>query len=337
MTASLVELFTEIGPPSRPTDDVHKLYSVREVPGLASYFVGIDAQSRAALLVATDVGKRDRPAPIRLARLDVRFDIPCHITRKATTIERRQFTVIRCLDKDADTVEYFLSVCDAIVHTLGDSPAQTQIRSAVHRLVSIFQRAHTPSHATVNGLFGELYVIARSRSSRRLLAAWRDDPAARFDFVEDEARLEVKTTSRRVRSHVFSYEQCNPPSGTVAVIASMHVERVSRGLTLKAVVEQVGERVGWRTDLALKLHEVVAATLGGSLSSAMAVAFDEALIRTSLRYFDLTTLPAIRGRLPDGVSNVLFRVDLSNSKDIALGSLTKGQTLWRELLPPSTD
>lgn len=337
MTASLVELFTEIGPPSGPTNDVHRLYSVREVPGVANYFVGIDVQSRAVLLVATDGGRRDRPAPIRLARLDVRFDIPCHITQNATTIERRRFTVIRCLDTDADTVEYFLSVCDAIVHTLGDCPTQTQIRAAVHRLVSIFQRTHTPSRATVNGLFGELYVISRSRSARQLLAAWRDDPAARFDFVEDEARLEVKTTSRRVRSHVFSYEQCNPPPGTVAVIASMHVERVSRGLTLKAVVEKVGERVGQRTDLALKLHEIVAATLGGGLSSALAVAFDEALIRTSLRYFDLTALPAIRGRLPEGVSNVLFRVDLSRSKDIALGSLTKGKTFWRVLPPPSTE
>lgn len=337
MSASLVELFREIEPPRRSTDNGNRLYSVREVPGLASYFVGVDVLSRAALLVATDVGRRNRPAPIRLARLDVRFDIPCHIKRKATAVERRRFTVMRCLDQDADTVEYFLSVCDAIVHMLGDCPTPTQIRSAVHRLVSIFQRTHTPSRAAVNGLFGELYVISRSRSPRRLLAAWRDDTAARFDFVENEARLEVKTTTRRIRSHVFSYEQCNPPVGTVAVIASMQVERVSRGLTLKSVVEEVGERVGRRTDLALKLHEIVAATLGGRLSSAMAVAFDEALIRGSLRYYDLSVLPAIRGRLPNGVSSVLFRVDLSSVKDIALGSLTKGQTFWRELPPSSTE
>ena len=337
MNDSLFGLVTEIEAPIGSTTDSRIHYSVREVPGSARYFVGMDARSNAALLVRTGTGGRSRAAPIRLARVDVRFDIPCHIEGQDVPLERRRFTVIRCLDSDRDTVEYFLSVCGAIVRMLGETPTSSQIRLAVHRLVAIFQKTHTPSATTINGLFGELYLISRSRSPRRLLTAWRSDPAARFDFVDGDARFEVKTTSRRIRSHVFSYEQCNPPKGTVAVVASMRIERVARGVTLKRIVEEIGDRVGSETDLLLKLHEVVAATLGEGLGGAMGTCFDEALTRTSLRYYDLAALPAIRGPLPAGVSNVLFRVDLAGLAEIALRAMPRARAFWRVLPPPGND
>jgi len=334
MTNSLVGLLADIELPTGPTNDPRIHYSVREVPGSAEYFVGLDARSNAALLVPTGTAGRSRVAPIRLARVDVRFDIPCNIEGRDMPLERRRFTVIRCLASEPDTVEYFLSVCDAIVRMLGEAPTASQIRMAVHRLVSIFQKTHTPSATTINGLFGELYLISRSRNPRRLVTAWRNDPAARFDFVDGDVRFEVKTTSRRTRSHVFTYEQCNPPAGTVAVAASMRIERVARGVTLKGIVEEIRDRVGAETDLLLKLHEVVAATLGEGLGAAMATCFDEALTLASLRYYDLAALPAIRGPLPAGVSNVLFRVDLAGLAEVALRTMPRAQTFWRALPSP---
>ena len=337
MAESLVELFKGIDAPSVATDDNRIRYSVREVRDVGNYYVGMNERRHAALLISASIGRRRQAAPIGLARLDVQCDLPCHIERPGASVEERRFTVIRCLDSDAKAVEYFFSVCGTIIQILGETPTQAQIRSTVHRLVAIFQKTHIPSRTAVSGLFGELYVVSRSVDPRRLMAAWRIDPAARFDFVDGDARLEVKTTSRRSRSHIFSYEQCNPPVGAVGLVASIQTEQVSRGLTIKAVVEEIEKQVAGRIDLLLKLHEVVAATLGAGVGKAMGMAFDEALVMASLRYYDLRTIPAIRAPLPVGVSGVLFRVDLESVEEVALGSVANERPFWRNLPPPGDD
>ena len=114
--------------------------------------------------------------------------------------------------------------------------------SAVHRLAAIFQKTQKPPARTVNGLFGELYLISRSTNPVRTLTAWRTDETARFDFVEGDVRLDVKATTGRMRAHSFSYEQCNSPPNTLSIVASMFVERVSRGITLRILIDDITSR-----------------------------------------------------------------------------------------------
>ena len=216
---------------------------------------------------------------------------------------------------------------------LGEGAGPEEIGEAVHRVAVIFERMRRPPTRTVNGLFGELYVIARSADPAKALAAWRVDGTACFDFVAADARLEVKTAAGRVRSHVFSYEQCNPPAGTVAVVASMLVERVARGLTLGALVDNIAMRVGSQMDLVVRLHEVVASTLGTDLQEAMTMSFDERLAQSSLCFYDVAELPAIRGRVPSGVSNVHFRTDLSTSSAVSLEALVVREPAFVGLVP----
>ena len=332
MTVLLDALFEKIVAPAG--DDVARpLYAVLPVPGCQSYFVGKDRESNACLLVATvDVSQRQLP-PIRLKSLDVQFELPCRLKRGHEPEQAGRFTVIRCRSVDHETVRYFLSVCDTVLRMLGDEPAQREVASAVHRLAAIFRKTQKPPVRTVNGLFGELYLISRSTNPVKALMAWRIDETARFDFVDGDVRIDVKTASGRVRAHIFSYEQCNPPRGTMAVAASMFVERVSRGLTLHSLVGDIAALVGSHIDLVLKLHEVTASTLGTNLNEAMCLSFDEKLAQSSLCFFSLTDLPAIRDPLPTGVSNVRFRSDLSASNSISVPALINLDPSFFDLLP----
>jgi len=332
MTVSLNTLFETIGVPT--SDDMAKpLYAVLPVPGYQSYFIGKDRDSRACLLVATIDDSQRQPSPIRLESLDVQFELPCRLKKERELAKNGRFTVIRCRSLDGETVRYFLSVCEVVLRTIGDNPARREIASAVHRLAVIFQKTQKPPARTVNGLFGELYLLSRSSNPARALTAWRIDDAARFDFVDGDVRLDVKTTSSRERTHIFSYEQCNPPPGTIAVAASMFVERVSRGISLRSLLDHIAEIVGPQIDLALKLHEVTAATLGTSLNESMSLSFDGKLAESSLRFFNLTNLPAIRGPLPAGVSGVRFRSDLSMSNAISIADLIDLDPVFSSLLP----
>jgi len=91
--------------------------------------------------------------------------------------------------------------------------------------------------------------------------------------------------------------------------------------------------VAGHSDLVLKLHEVVTGTLGASLSEALRVTFDEKLAASSLRFFDLNDVPAIRGSLPDGVSEVHFRSDLSAMPSLSVHALVDRDPMFWDLLP----
>lgn len=333
MSVSLDALFETIVAPVGG-DAGKPLYAVLPVPDYQSYFVGKDRDSYACLLITTADFSRRQP-PIRLESLDVQFGLPCYIKKAHGPDQEERFTVIRCRSLDHEIVRYFFFICNAVLRIVGDRPAQHTVASAVHRLAAIFQKTQKPPARTVNGLFGELYLIYRSTNPVRTLAAWRTDETARFDFVEGDVCLDVKATTGRVRAHSFSYEQCNSPPNTLSIVASMFVERVSRGITLRTLIDDILAVVASDMDLALKLHEVTAATLGTSIKEAMELAFDVTLTDTSLRFFNLADVPSIRGPLPAGVSDVRFRSDLSALEDLSVQALINLDPIFRDLLPQS--
>jgi Putative PD-(D/E)XK family member, (DUF4420) len=332
MGTGLEQLFEGI-PPSPASDSERPLYSVMPVPGYESYFIGRDSDSRACLFVATAERTSRVQAPIRLESLDVQFDLHCRLTRKGKPTQEGTYTVIRCRVPDKETIRYFLSICDTITRMVGDRPSRTQLASAVNRLAAIFQKMQKPPARSVTGLFGELYLLWRSGNPVRAVSAWRVDDAARFDFSYGDVRLDVKATSGRLRAHAFSYEQCNPPPGTIAVTASLLVEQAAGGVALQTLIEEIAARIGTHADLLLKLHEVVAGTLGATLNEALALRFDTKLTQSSLRFFQLDDVPAIRGPLPAGVSDVHFRSDLSTLSPVTVRSLIIRDPIFSDLLP----
>ena len=332
MSVLLDDLFERIVAPAI-SDTGKPLYAVLPVADYQSYFLGKDSEECACLLIGTADASKRQFSPIRLESLEVQFELPCCFQKAHNPKQEGKFTVICCRSRDPETIRYFLSICGAVLHMLGDKPTQSEIASAVRRIAAIFQKAHKPPSRTVNGLFGELYLILVSENPLKSLSTWRVDDKARFDFVDGRVRLDVKTTTGRVRAHTFSYEQCNPPHGVLAIIASIFVERVSSGLTLRTLVDGIAELVSSQPDLVFKLHETVASTLGTSLNEAMSLAFDEEIARSSLCFYDITDIPAIRDSLPAGVSDLHFRSDLSHVTATSIADLIVQDSSCSGLLP----
>ncbi len=310
----------------------HLIYSVAPIPGYPAYFIGKDNSGNACLLISAP-DKDSRPqVPIRLESLEVAFDIPS-VVKRGGTVSEGIFTVVRCRTNDAEIIRYFLSIGETLLRILGPTPSHAAIRDTIIRLAHIFQRMQSPAARSVNGLFGELFFIRRSHNPFRVLAAWRVQDISRFDFNSGSLRVDVKTASGRQRIHAFSYDQCNPPSGTLAVVASMFVEQAASGISLQEIVREIERIVATNTDLVLKLHETVAETLGRSLREALNVCFDHRLAASSLQFYDLRAIPAVRDMLTPGVSDIHFRSDLSGGSVVSLEQLIDREPLLIDFLP----
>ena len=117
------------------------------------------------------------------------------------------------------------------------------------------------------------------------------------------------------------------------------IERLKRllgvpgGLALADMIEGIEARIAADEDLLLKLHEIVAATLGTSLAESLAVTFDARLAESSMLFFDLRAIPAVRVVLTPGVSDVRFSSDLSGQTPLGAETLIDRDPLYWELLP----
>ena len=332
MASVLCSLFDSITPPSLDGQE-RPLFAVKPVPQYPRHYIGKNLDSLACLLIATNEGKERAIPSIRLEALDVQFDLVCHVKTDMQPVREGTFTVIQCRSPEKETVSYFLSICETILRLLGDSPTRAAISTAVNRLAAIFAKLQQPPSRSLNGLFGELFVIRCAANPRRALNAWRTDDKARFDFSDGDVRIEVKTTSKRVRAHSFSYEQCNPPIGTHAIVASLFVERAAAGISLRDVISQIEKHATGDADLIFKLHDIIAATLGSTLREALSIGFDEHLARSSLQLFELDQVPAIRGDFPTGVSEIHFRSDLTSMAPVSPHVLIDRDHVFWDLLP----
>jgi hypothetical protein len=335
MRARLEGLFEAIALPEAENPE-KPIYAVVPVPGSEIYFIGKDRDGCICLLVAAGEHSERMHSPIRLENLDAQFELRCHLRRKNEMERVGTFTVIRCRSLDAELIGYFLSVCETIIGRLGDQPKQNELAAAILRLAAIFQKMQKPASRSLNGLFGELFFIWSSANPSRTVAAWRIDDTARFDFADGNVRIDVKATSGRLRSHTFSYEQCNPPPGTIAIVTSLFVERSPGGISLRSLVREIETRIAAFPDLILKLYETIAATLGSGMSEAMGVVFDTQLAESSLKLYRLADVPAIRGPLPPGVSEIHFRSDISAVRALSKEALIRQDPTFRDLLPSNS-
>lgn len=328
MAIALGPLFD--GLPSISADRL--IYSVARIPSFPSYFVGKDNEGKACLLIAVSEQDDKQHAPIRLESLEVLFEVPSLI-RHAGKVVEGTFTVARCRSCDPEIIRYFLSIAETLLRILGPTPRRAAIREAVNQIAHIFQRLQTPPSKPVNGLFGELFLIRQSRNPFRTISAWRPQEISRFDFNTGDIRIDVKTASGRRRIHAFSYEQCNPPSGTVAIVASLFAERAAGGGSLRDLIREIESLVATNADLIMKLHKTVAETLGSSIQEALSIRFDLQLASSSLEFHDLRSVPAIRGEAPAYVSDIHFQSDLSNCPKVDMAKLLERQPAILDFLP----
>ncbi|MHB0664175.1 PD-(D/E)XK motif protein [Roseomonas mucosa] len=276
--------------------------------------VALSAAGRPGLLLRTAAGG-PRPGNIRLSGMNATFGVNCTIAVGDGPPDERRMSILECT-ADADAVPLFAESAGTFLRLLGEAPTMAEAAVAVARFASIFSSLTRPSRQSVTGLIGELMLLLLASDPAGAIGCWRVSPNDRFDFVGSDARVECKATSGGARVHSFSWEQCSPPDGAT-LAASIRVESAGGGMSVSTLLDRIEARLLGHPDAAARLRETVASTMGRSLPQVLGTTFDEALCRTSLLWFDLRDIPAIRGDLPPGVSGLRFSSDLSGAQPVS--------------------
>jgi len=304
MTGQLESLLNEIVPPSGEV-----VFNVRRLEPGSVFYVGRDARGFAAVLIETlDSG---RTVPLKLAGVEVSFSTPYRIVEADRPASMQTLTAIICTNQEREVIAYFANIMESLLPFLGRAPSTRKVAETVRQLVDLFQKLRSPARRSLVGLVGEISVIDAARDVATAVRCWRTDPDERFDFAAGTLRLDVKASSNRQRVHEISFDQANPPEGTRGMIASICIEAMAGGMPLSELLRTIEGKLAAQPSQTLRLRTIVAATLGDSLPEAMRWCFDRELATSSLRYFDVLSIPAIRPPLPPNVLSARFVSDFA--------------------------
>lgn len=302
-------------------------YYVKPIPKFERHYFGKTDSAVPCLLLRSD-DETVRP-PIRLTGLEIFYSIPCAIEDENAIEQVQNFTVVCCTSENPQLQEYFVYVCDIVLNIVGSSPSTVQIAEAMQHLIELFQKFSEPARRSVLGFIGELFVIYASNCPDIAIRAWRNGTDDRFDFSIEDIRLEVKSSSTRKRLHEFSLEQCEPPENTIGLLVSLFVEVSGGGLSLFELIKRIETRINSDYELMMEFQSTIAESLGRDLPSALSVRFDEDLAHSSLKFYSLHDIPAIRGDIPPQISHVRFQSDVTT---VPTTNLTSNEHSSRALI-----
>jgi hypothetical protein len=195
------------------------------------------------------------------------------------------------------------------------------VSQAISGLVDLFQSLTTPAKKSVQGLWAELFLIRYASNPSEVVRAWHSAPGEHIDFVSGRQRIEVKSSSTRARIHHFSLVQLTPPMQARLLVASLFVESIGGGVSLRQITEEIRAMLSEDTASLARFDAVFYATLGASWMEAMEERFDSELALESLQFFDSLDVPKIDGPISKSVGDVRFTSDLSDVPTIDSGAL----------------
>ena len=203
-----------------------------------------------------------------------------------------------------------------VIKKLPTIPTLQELKIEVEKLIELFSKFSKPPTKTVQGLWGELFVIAQSKNPAYLIQAWHNSAADKFDFNDGIDKIEVKSTSKTKRIHHFSIEQLNPNPNSDLIIISVFVVETGVGESIFDLVKQIDDRIQ-DDDLSFRMNQIIIQTLGREISKSFDMYFDFNLALDSIQFYESEDIPSIAiQNVPDEVINVHFDTDLTTVNSI---------------------
>lgn len=298
--------------------------------GERRFRVGRSYENHPALLI-----EFDEPKPLSLARrlVNLSYSPPAavDIAGNDGIHHRVVLAVLECRTADPDLGEYFFRIARAIL--LDDPSAATEqgFENALDALVTLFRGLQRTGTRTIQGLWAELAIILWSGEPLAALSSWHSSPRALHDFSAGSFRLEVKSSSRRLREHTFVLDQLAALGEGATIVASLLLDETDDGSSVFDLLRAIAARTG--AEPAARLETIVADSLGNSWRDAIDTRFSVDGALSGLRFYAAEDIPTIPQPLPAAIKDVHFTVDLSGTPFLELEDARSRCDLFAQILP----
>ena len=206
-------------------------YPVIPVKDDSPHRVGCSSEGYPIFFIASS--DNVRTSDIKLELFHVMFNRDCRIQNIEDLVtETTRFNIIQLNSNNLDFQRYFFGVMSLVLQRLKSLPSTATLKSEISKIIRLFTENPKMSLDVIRGLWAELLVIERSSDPEYLIKAWHITPNEKYDFNDGSDKIEVKSTTKQIRSHLFAIEQLNPNTRSQLIIASIQMTKTGAGCSL---------------------------------------------------------------------------------------------------------
>ena len=227
--------------------------------------------------------------------------------------ESRIIHLLICKENDPTKEDAFIRLTYAFsLNEVPDEPFY--VAKLFAALSSLFDKRHVASEIEMQGLYGELFsIIYFHENGCDISKYWQSEDRMKYDFtINNQKRLEIKTTTRSVRIHHFKHGQLMSRSYEIYVVSIM-LQKSDGGLSLLDIISTIRELYQTNYDLILHIESIISGIDDNELER---VQYDEQYLRRNIKIYDAKTIPHFGELTPEGVINAEYDSSLTNIENV---------------------
>ncbi|MDD7939330.1 PD-(D/E)XK motif protein [Actinomycetospora lutea] len=262
--------------------------------GTSSCRIGLNSDGHIVLLVPAQ-----QTHGVKLARFHYMPAAPISFQDLAHGSWSGSYGFVACDVENAAQERVLLGIFVQIVNALDSGQDAKIVTGYVGAVRALFSALERPSQRAELGLWGELFVIARSREPLTLASAWVDDANSVFDFATSGHRLEVKTTTGAWRQHIFSITQLEQAQTADTAVVSVMTTEVESGTSVPELLMKSQNRLRHNPELQHAMLEKTVRIAGSSLGNPRRWDEDQAMSTARVLAFDSIPRPGLEPGIID--------------------------------------
>lgn len=323
----MIDAFLEL---DIPQTENSKLFNAKALNNFPFAKIGVNYLGFPVILISSKFDQTQLSQKnIKLKYIELTHNLECKVTENGK-FKIDNYSVIIFKNNEETLQNYFLGIAQSLLNSLSKKPTQKEVFETFNNFIEVFRSLTETPTKTIQGLWAELILIEQSKNPVTLINYWHNIPDEKFDFNADSEKIEVKSSSNLERIHVFSAEQLNPTNESQVIIASIFTKQVSNGLNILDLITKIDNRIT-ESEQKEKIYRIVSKTLGNTFEQTTKIKYDYDLAKKSLRFYRHQDISKVeRINIPDRVSDVKFKSDLTNINPIDITKLLTDGQLFKD-------
>lgn len=182
-------------------------------------------------------------------------------------------------------------------------------------LKDLFANVKKPNISELQGMYGELLSMyfLKNEYGIDISNYYQKEDRRKFDFsISDKKKIEIKTTTREERIHHFLQLQLDVERFDIKIISIM-LQKDDEGLSLKELISRC--KIVFSYNLLLLMH-IERMIMNIDDEDLAKIRYNYNYFKDNIRFYNANDIPRIKEKNDEGVYNVEYDVDFTNSKSI---------------------
>ena len=232
------------------------------------------------------------------------------ILQSTETVLDDNFDMIILTNKYSDTRRTFINLCINFYSNDDDR----SIVELTEDLIELYKTPKSNDTKSEQGLWAEFFTInyLYEKYKINISEQWHNDSFNKYDFsLNENLKLEVKSTSKEMREHRFSHEQVYTNNNVI--ISSVMMRKDDSGLTILDLYNKTSQLFSSKYDLLSKVEKELA-----KFDKEQLIKYDYEYATDNIEFYLNKNVPHFDDPEPEGIHGTEYTIVFENVNHLSM-------------------